>query len=318
MMGEQLLDTIKGAFFGAAVGDALGAPVEMMSAEEIREKHGVLREMVGGGWLRLEPGEYTDDTQMTLAVARGILADPVSPIEEIGRGFIRWYQSNPKDIGNTTLMSLRNFLRTGDWKQAARLTANSLNKPDSNGGLMRTLPVTFGYWDNPSAMAKWSVEIACMTHYSQEGSACSMFYNLLLYLLGKERGDRREMITAALQLTDRYCRQLNLAPNKFFWYIIRHIQKNAPRAFPEGGALDTLAAALQCFLEHDSFEEAVVAAVNRGDDADTAGTLTGGLAGVYYGFRAIPKRWLQALKNTAPVAEAANGFHRMIRAQQNI
>ncbi|WP_078060620.1 ADP-ribosylglycohydrolase family protein [Desulfotomaculum copahuensis] len=317
-MTERLQDMLKGAFYGAAVGDALGGPAELMDVADIREKYGILRDMVGGGWLNLEPGEYTDDTQLTLAVARGILANPVSPVEETGRGFIRWYQSGPRDIGNTTIMSFRNFLRTGDWKEAARITASSLNKLDSNGGLMRTLPVTFGYWGNLAAMARWSVEIAYMTHYSQEGAACCLFYNLLLYLLGRDRGNKRETVTKALQLTDQYCRQVNLSPNKFFWYIIRHIQKNAPPAVPGGSALDTMATALQCFLNNECFEDAVVAAVNRGDDTDTAGTVTGGMAGIYYGFSAIPERWLKALKNTAPLEEAVAGFYRLISMHHGI
>ncbi|WP_051276350.1 ADP-ribosylglycohydrolase family protein [Desulfovirgula thermocuniculi] len=306
-------DIIKGAFYGAAVGDALGGPAEFMSAEEIREKYGTLREMVGGGWLNLEPGECTDDTQLTLAVARGILASPASPVEEIGRGFIRWYQSRPKDIGNTTLMSFRNFLRTGNWKEAARITAQALNKLDSNGSLMRTLPVTFGYCHNLSSLARWAVEIAYMTHYSQEGAACCLFYNLLVYLLAFRRDlSKREAVTEALHLTDRYCKQLNLQPTKFFWYILRHIQKGAPEVVPRGGALDTLAAALQSFLFTDSFEDALIAAVNRGDDTDTAGTVTGGMAGTHYGFAAIPSRWVQALKNTADLEEVVEGMYRLV------
>ncbi|WP_165859248.1 ADP-ribosylglycohydrolase family protein [Desulfofundulus salinus] len=311
-------NTIKGAFYGATVGDALGGPVELMSAGEIREKYGVLKDMVGGGWLNLEPGEYTDDTQMTLTVARGILANPVSPIEEIGRRFIRWYQSRPKDIGNTTLMSFRNFLRTGNWQEASRLTAQALNKLDSNGGLMRTLPVSFGYWHNLPAMAKWSVEIAYMTHYSQEGAACCLFYNLLIYLLGSQRHlNRREAVTRALHLTDQYCKQVGIQPSKFFWYIIRHIQKGAPEVVPRGSALDTLAAALQCFLNTESFEDALITVVNRGDDTDTAGTVTGGLAGTYYGFEAIPQRWLKELKNTEPLDEVIEGFYQLIKSREH-
>ncbi|SHF51124.1 ADP-ribosyl-[dinitrogen reductase] hydrolase [Desulfofundulus australicus DSM 11792] len=306
---------IKGAFYGAAVGDALGGPAEFMSAGEIREKYGVLKDMVGGGWLNLEPGEYTDDTQMTLAVARGILANPTSPIEETGRQFIRWYQSGPRDIGNTTLMSLRNFLLTGNWYEASRLTAKTLNKLDSNGGLMRTLPVTFGYWGNLPAMARWSVQIAYMTHYSQEGATCCLFYNFLIYLLGSCRSlSKREAITRALQLADKHCRELNIQPSKFFWYIIRHIQEGAPEVTPHGSALDTLAAALQCFLHTESFEDALIAAVNRGDDTDTAGTVTGGLAGTYYGFEAIPRKWLEALKNSEPLEEISEKFYRLIQS----
>jgi len=315
MPEEKLLrDVIKGAFYGAAAGDALGGPAELLSAEEIREKYGVLKEMTGGGWLNLEPGEYTDDTEMIIAVARGILANPYSPVEETGRAFIRWYQSGPKDIGNTTLMSFRNYMLLGNWTEAAKQTAKTLNKLDSNGGLMRTLPVTFGYWGNLPAMARWSARICTMTHYSQEGVTCCLFYNLLVYFAGLREGTKREMITRALNETDRFCKILDLHPTKFFWHIIHHIQKGTPAAIPRGNALDTLAAALQSFLQTESFEEALVEAVNRGDDTDTAGTVTGGLAGAYYGYPAIPSRWLAALKKTAALDEVIEDFCRLQNA----
>lgn len=305
-------NVVRGAFFGAAVGDALGGPAELLSAEEIQEKYGVLTEMIGGGWLNLEPGEYTDDTQMIIAVAKGILASPHSPGEEIGRAFIRWYQSKPKDIGKTTLMSFRNYLRLGNWPEAARLTANTLNKLDSNGGLMRTLPVTFGYWNNLLAMAKWSAKICSMTHYSQEGMTCCIFYNILVYFAGLRESSKREIITQALHTTDKFCKTLNIQPTKFFWHIIHHIQKGTPRIIPRGNVLDTLAASLQSFLYTGSFEEALVEVVNRGDDTDTAGTVTGGLAGAYYGYSSIPSRWLSDLKKTNELEEVAEGFCRLL------
>ena len=71
-------DRAKGAMYGVAVGDALGAPLEFMSAIEIKDVHGPdpVREMLGGGWLHLPVGMTTDDTDMTLAVAEGLMATP--------------------------------------------------------------------------------------------------------------------------------------------------------------------------------------------------------------------------------------------------
>ena len=76
---------------GVAVGDALGAPLEFMTAEEIRRRYGgPVTEMIGGGWLSVEPGEVTDDTQMTLAVAEGIAeTNGSTPMFQIGETGIR-------------------------------------------------------------------------------------------------------------------------------------------------------------------------------------------------------------------------------------
>ena len=86
----MMKNRIRGTLFGVAVGDALGAPAEFLNADEIKNTYGTLRDMVGGGWLDVRPGEVTDDTQMTLAVAHGITEKPDNPIPAIGRRFIEW------------------------------------------------------------------------------------------------------------------------------------------------------------------------------------------------------------------------------------
>ncbi|HEY5975098.1 MAG TPA: ADP-ribosylglycohydrolase family protein, partial [Geobacteraceae bacterium] len=70
----ETVSRARAALLGMAIGDALGAPVEFMTAGEIKTKYGVLREMVGGGWLRLKPGQVTDDTEMALCIARALVA----------------------------------------------------------------------------------------------------------------------------------------------------------------------------------------------------------------------------------------------------
>jgi len=309
-------DYVRGAFWGAAVGDALGGPLEYMSGEEIRARYGRVTEMLGGGWLELQPGEYTDDTQMMLMVAEGILSNPAYPVEEIGNRFLRWYYRGPKDIGKTTARSFENYLRCRNWQEAARITARSLNKLDSNGGLMRTLPVTFAYWHNLPNMAYWSKEIAGMTHFSQEGAACCIFYNYLVGVAVQNKSSKRELFTRALEFTDKQCHQLNVNPANFFWYVVRAVQPGAAEIIPQGKALDTLGAALQCFLNTDDFAEAVVSVINRGGDADTAGNITGGLAGAYYGYKAIPTRWIDALQDKERLARVADAFGEIFNAHR--
>lgn len=301
-------DYIKGSFWGAAVGDALGGALENMSGEEICARYGTVTEILGGGWLDLQPGEYTDDTQMIIMVAQGILANPAYPIEEIGRRFLRWYNSNPKDIGTTTKRSFENFLRYGSWKEASSITAKSLNKLDSNGALMRTLPVTFAYWSNPRDMAYWSVDIASMTHHSHESAASCIFYNHLVGMAAGEKGNKRDLFTRSLRFTDEQCARLDINPSGFFWYIVKAVQSGAAIIIPKGKALDTLGAVLQSFLQTDTFEEALIRVVNLGGDTDTAGNIIGGLAGAYYGYEAIPERWLSVLQGREKIAGVADIF----------
>lgn len=91
----NLANKIGGALFGVAVGDALGAPLEFMNAKEIQHKHGTVKEMIGGGWLNVKPGEVTDDTQMTIAAALGVAMHPENPEPWAGKHFAEWAMGGP-------------------------------------------------------------------------------------------------------------------------------------------------------------------------------------------------------------------------------
>lgn len=110
-MTEKIRNQVSGAMFGLAVGDALGGPTEFLTQERITAQYGYVTEMIGGGINMLSPGETTDDTAMTLAVAKGILKKPNDPIEAIGTEFLRWNQTDPKDIGMTIRYTLHFYHR---------------------------------------------------------------------------------------------------------------------------------------------------------------------------------------------------------------
>ena len=161
-------NSIAGALFGVAVGDALGGPVEFMSPEDIIRRHVCVSDMIGGGWLNLAPGEITDDTQMTLCVAEGIVENPTAPIEAIGRLFIQWASSGPKDIGGACRSSISNAKRLGGafcgtsptaemWERAGELTQAQSGRPvEGNGALMRTVyPGLF--YANPIQAELWEI-----------------------------------------------------------------------------------------------------------------------------------------------------------------
>ncbi|MBA2876250.1 ADP-ribosylglycohydrolase family protein [Thermaerobacillus caldiproteolyticus] len=77
-----MLDKIKGGLFGLAIGDALGATTEFMNITEIQEKYGKVTDIIGGGWLNLSPGKVTDDTAMTIAVAKEIIKNKENPLPD--------------------------------------------------------------------------------------------------------------------------------------------------------------------------------------------------------------------------------------------
>lgn len=270
----EKFERILGGLFGVACGDALGGTLEFMPAAEIKSKYGYLTDIIGGGVWNLAPGEVTDDTAMTIAVAEGILENPENPIEAIGKNFINWNDSNPKDIGNIIRLALGEYKRCNDWTKAAYFAHMATGMMSAgNGSLMRCLPVAL-YYTDAEKMLDITARQSLLTHYDQKAADACGFYNKLIFSY------------------------LNNAPKD----IIREIVKDYPKykgifglpmeeLKPTGYVFDTLVCALWCFVNTAFFEDAVCQAANLGGDADTIAAIAGGIAGVYYGYSAIPDRW---------------------------
>lgn len=268
MRKNELYDKIKGALYGVAIGDALGGPLEFMSAEEIQAEHGLVTEMIGGGWLDLNPGETTDDTAMTMCVAYGILENPSIPYQAIGRRFIEWKAGGPKDIGMTCALAIdyaQNRCKN-DWWEAAHLAEAQMHgRSDGNGALMRTIYPALYYTDEKKRRLV-TRGIALMTHTGKTSA---------------------EICEAYVEIVSSAIHGREAAP---YSYLTPEGQHE-----PNGYVVNTYANVMQAITETGSFEEALVNAVNRGGDADTNGAIAGGLAGAIYGYEEIPQRWIDAL-----------------------
>ncbi len=282
---------IKGALYGVAVGDALGGPVEFMVPEEIIRRHVCVSDMIGGGWLNLAPGEITDDTQMTLCVAEGIVESPDDPIEAIGRRFIQWAQGGPKDIGGACASSISNARRMGGrtwpvadmWAQAAELTQRNQGRPvEGNGALMRTVYPGLYYGDHHLAEA-WAMKIGKMTHAGPRSNEACKIYSRMVHLLTASESRPQ----TPQEFLAEHCRDV---PE-----YAAALKKSIVTPAAGGYVVDSMRIAVGCMANTADFEGAVVEAVNLGGDADTNGAITGGLAGAWYGYDAIPEAWIAAL-----------------------
>lgn len=281
------IERVLGAMYGVAVGDALGGPVEFMDADAIARQYGILDTMVGGGWLSLSPGETTDDTAMTLAVAEGIMANPDRPVGPIGENFISWAQSGPKDIGGTCSSAIARasqLLKCGSstpeeaWREASlEVVHDNGGRSGGNGALMRTAPVGCAYFREADCYLH-AREIAEMTHLDEASSEICASYSKAIMLYTRDKG------------ADAEAEVKKLAAMLTRW--------KAPRAAlsPSGWVVDSMECALRAIREADGdTETAIVTAINYGGDADTIGAITGGLIGARKGIDSIPKEWLAAL-----------------------
>lgn len=285
---------IAGALFGVAVGDALGGPMEFMGEEQIAAKYGRLATMVGGGWLSLRPGEITDDTQMTLCVAEGIVEEPQAPIQAIGRRFIEWANGGPKDIGGACASSIYNAQRIGgqaptaeQWEEAGKTTQRRQGHPvEGNGALMRSVYPGLFYASRVQAITA-AQRIAKMTHAGERSTEACILYARMIHLLTASES----------------CAQDTQAPREFLAEHCQAVPEYYAAATTEdvvygrlgGWVVDSMRIAVGSVATTGSFKDAVVTAVNLGGDADTNGAITGGLAGAWYGYDAIPAEWIASL-----------------------
>lgn len=265
-----------GTLLGEAVGDALGAPVEFMTAQEIASRYVAVRDMIGGGFYDWRCGEYTDDTSMMLCIAEVLATHQYSP-QKIARGFMRWYKSQPKNVGNTTKEAL-NRLCTG-----VSCFESGVERP-TNGSVMRCAPLSLMYCHNQEQLIQASREVSAITHRHPDAELSCVFINVMIaqLLLG---ATKKAAYAQAVEQTKK------LDPDFVNKYLGSSYQPN-PR---EGLAVNTLLLSTASFMTARSFEEAVVKAVNLGGDADTNGAVTGALAGAYFGRAGIPRRWATKL-----------------------
>lgn len=283
-MAIEMINRHEGAMLGVAVGDALGAPLEFMSAKEIRRKHGTVREMLGGGWLSVEPGEVTDDTQMTLAVAEGIAADGDNPYQMVGANFLRWFRTHPKDVGGCcaavlSRMSRSDTLHLADWHKAAESHDKASNGGTAgNGALMRAVYPALYY--QPDKAQEVAANIAQMTHWHGHSTKTVQRYtDAINTIVNSDMTVQEARETAERMMAD-----------------VREMLPDG-QVEPTGYCVSSLICAMNAIRDTDSFEDALVAAVNLGGDADTIGAITGGLAGAIYGASEIPLRWVNRLAN---------------------
>lgn len=269
---SELREHAKAAFIGMAIGDALGATVEFMTTPEISAKYGIFKEIVGGGWLQLKPGQVTDDTEMALCIARAVQKNQSWSREAIAQEFSRWLKSRPVDCGDTCRKGIRAFMLQGTLEVP-------YNQWDGgNGAAMRMLPPALLSFPDPELLKKYALEQAHLTHNQALSDAgCICLGNLLhLILQGSSKNRLRSEVDGFVA--------------RFPGFAFEPY-----RGLATGYVVDTLQTVFHWFFKGSSFEDCLVGTVNQGADADTTGAICGMLAGAYYGREAIPKRWLKKM-----------------------
>lgn len=271
-MNDGIIARATAAFLGLALGDALGATTEFMTPTEIRTQYKVHRKLVGGGWLGLKPGQVTDDTEMSLALARAVIQKNGWDLHQIADNFVIWMRDKPIDIGSTVRKGIRLYMNKGTLQVP-------LNEWDAgNGAVMRMAPVALVTLGDDLLLQHCTLEQARLTHHHELSDAGCLCIGRMVQaaVLG---ADRFDLHTLSRELTEEY-------PTFRF---------NNYKGYASGYIVDTLQTVFNYIFTTGSFEECLIGVVNQGGDADTTGAIAGMIAGALYGHEQLPRAWLKKL-----------------------
>ncbi|MDR2195677.1 MAG: O-acetyl-ADP-ribose deacetylase [Gallionellaceae bacterium] len=279
-----LLNRYQGSLLGLACGDAVGVSVEFLARGSFPPVTG----MSGGGIFNLEAGKWTDDTSMALCLAESLVEEKrFDPHGQMTR-YLNWWRhgyfsstGTCFDIGGTTRSALARF-EVSDNPYSGSDAPNTAG----NGSLMRLAPVALFFHPDLSLVLRYAAESSRLTHAAPEAVDCC---RLLAFVISRAlSGLHRNalLLDAAQHLKEPAV--LAIANGSY-------LSKSESNIRGSGYAVESLEASLWCIAHTNSFRDAILAAANLGDDADTTAAITGQIAGALYGRDAIPQDWLDRL-----------------------
>jgi ADP-ribosyl-[dinitrogen reductase] hydrolase len=280
---QWLTDRSVGCLLGLAVGDALGSTLEFTK----RDTKPLHTEMTGGGPYELKPGEWTDDTAMALALGESLVACGGFNPREVMDRFVAWWRDGVGsctgtcfDIGIITSKALASYMGNGD-PYAGPTSFRSAG----NGSLMRLAPAVLHGLSDAERIPALACEQSRLTHGAAEAVEACAFFSVLLSeaIFGASKAE-----VLAPRRWEDVASIANIAAGSA-------LGKDRDAVRSSAYVVDTLEAAIWSVSQTETFEDALILAVNLGDDADSVGAVTGQLAGALYGTSAIPERWLAPL-----------------------
>ncbi|KAJ5633399.1 ADP-ribosylation/Crystallin J1 [Penicillium lividum] len=304
---------ILGSIWGNCVADALGGPVQFLEPGTFSP----ITDLEFVKPFHQPAGSYSDDGAMTLALAQSLIDTPRLYEHELAiQYFLEWYKfgrfstaDEAWDVGISTGQALSIWKKRGlaDLEQTGQIISDKLRHEhcSGNGSLMRVGPVGTALFFMPIAARQVAKEQSQITHPALACvEACQAYTDLMCWAM---RGQSKTQLCQRLveftfthpALVERLTRHKSVSD----WS-----SRTDTEIKSSGWVVDTLECALWAFFKFDTWADGALAVVNRGGDSDTAGAVYGALAGVFYGFEAIPEKWVQQMQNADLIREIAEKF----------
>lgn len=293
-----------GSLIGLAVGDAVGATLEF----QYRDMYPPVEDMVGGGVHDLKPGQWTDDTSMSLCLGYSLVEKGFDVDDQLQR-YLKWYENgycssknHCFDIGITTKFALINYKIKKD------TIAEYSEYSAGNGGLMRLAPIPIYYncpeYDLESIknLLYKSRLSSISTHNNEISEDSCAYFTLLLNRAfnGLNKEDIINLSDEIISILDFKSEEIkSIAIDKNF--LLQHRDEVKSSGF----VIHSLNAALWAFYSTNTFKDAILLATNLADDSDTVAAICGMIAGAYYGLDGIPQEWIEKLYQQEKIKKLA-------------
>ncbi|ANF96778.1 ADP-ribosylglycohydrolase family protein [Paenibacillus bovis] len=311
--------SVKGGIIGLFIADAVGVPYEFMSRKEIAAHPAV--DMIGYGTHNQPPGTWSDDSTMTLCLLYSLVMHPQLDTDDLGRRFIQWYRQGLWtahdelfDIGIATRQAITR-MESGDtpYEQCGGKDEYS----NGNGSLMRILPLIYRLANTSrTERYEWVRRVSSLTHRHPVSILAGVIYvELGMQILSASSGQSlRDSYLAMCEII-----RTHYSDHAEYSRFARIVQGGLDQLSRDdiassGYVVHTLEASIWTLLHTDSYREAVLMAVNLGEDTDTTAAVTGGLAGMYYDYESIPAEWCSQLARLEDIEAICERFDRMIES----
>jgi ADP-ribosylglycohydrolase len=277
----DLLERYKGSMLGLAVGDALGAQYEYNFPDNT-----VINDMPDKPLDFLEPGYWTDDTSMALCLADSLITKDGFDINDQMYRYLKWLSHGYMSptgfafgIGGTIMKSLDSYIDTKN-PYAGPTDPNTAG----NGSIMRLAPVPLVYRKDIKLAEKFAAESSKTTHQATEAmDGCRLLSVLIARILNGET--KKNILFKPYNFHKPLSGKINdIALGKYK-------ELNQKELTTTGYVVDTLNIALWAFYKTKKYKDGALLSINVGGDTDTNAAVYGQIAGAYYGYSSIPKKW---------------------------
>ncbi len=337
---EAVRSCSRACLLGGAIGDALGAPIEFLTLTQIHKRYGAkgVTDFVAGDW---PAGTITDDTQMTLFTAEGLIRGKMRWLDRgiasaesvVYQAYLRWLMTQGIQPPNRDRHDASGFLISVPELHARRAPGNTClsalqsiveyrGKPASNsskgcGAVMRMAPV--GLVDPRNPPGPWAIgagnwsftmgrDFAAITHGHPSGQLAAGAFAVIVGALANGTPLTAAIKVARHQLIRHESHEETLAAINA---AVKAAAKGTASAITVEQlgrgwvAEEALSIGIYCALVAKTFEEGVLLAVNHGGDSDSTGSIAGNLLGIIHGESALPAKWLKRLELRRLIARIA-------------